>query len=311
MAVLAVVTASAACASAASSTRELPVGLTSIGALLDGCEPDTSSDGTQRMRCGGDVVLSLRERSAGSAEPRYRAEAYGMAQNAGARLVWDQIVVATEGPSGLLDRARALAPGSDDAKGTLVAASRSVGGHAVQDVWCSSDDDAGFSRCKNLLGAVLGNSNDDVHSETAAAAAARLPPPSAAPARTSGPTNVFGHALSLPTSCLVSTLPDGAQAVCEGGKDGTVSWHRFDEMADATQAVRAAFDALGSNDDGSGFSCTLMGEPAQCEAHERALAAIAYMNGKPVAAICSGVGDPVHNGICRALITSASAPKSQ
>ncbi len=160
-ALLAVAALGAACATPArhDSLRELPVGLAPAGALLVGCDV-TDEDGVVRARCDGEVTLSMLTRAVGAAEPRYRAEAFALGGATGARLAWDQVDVPTVGPSGVVDRARLLAPLATMPVATLIGTVRSLGGREVQELWCSSRDSAGDGRCRELLGAVLGTLPD-------------------------------------------------------------------------------------------------------------------------------------------------------
>lgn len=270
------------------------MGLGSLGTLLNGCQPDAGADGVSRMRCGDDVVLAVRARPAMQTEPLYRDEAYGMAQNSGARLVWDQMVIPTEGPTGLVDRAQAFLPGSERAHGTVIGTVRSVGQNNVEEVWCTAVDDVGVDRCKKLVGGFLATSSSEKIADGASHAAST----------TSGPVTVFGRSLSLPTSCKVIAHGDGADASCSDGV--SLSWRRYAEMSEATEAVQATLIGLGDADDGEAFACTIVGEAAQCESHPRAVAGVAYLDGKPVAVLCLGVVDALHHSLCKSIIVPTS-----
>lgn len=282
--------------------RELPVGIFSLGALLDGCAAEAGDDGVNRIRCGERLVLATRMRPPGVGEPTYRAEAYGMAQLAGARLVWDQATVATEGPSGIVDRARALEPGTDAHHGTLIGAVRSVGPDAVEDVWCVASEAAAIVRCEHLLGAILAVER----AEGAPAGPASGPGTAQVSARPAqreesrGPVTVFGRALSLPTTCTAKAADDGGDAMC---RDGTsLSWRRFDEMSEATQAVEATLAGVGVTEDAASYACTIVGEVGRCAEHPEAVAGITYVDGKPVAVLCVGVMVTRENSVCRTLL---------
>jgi hypothetical protein len=281
--------------------------MSSLGALLDGCQSDAGDDGVMRMRCSGDVVLAVKPKTAG--EPQYKSEAYGIAQNAGARLVWDQIVVPTEGESGLVDRAQAKEPGSDLVKGTLLGVVRPLANGASQEVWCSCGDNAGVDRCKALVGAVLGSAREASTATTSNGATSASGATSTngatsdagSPPQGSGPATVFGRALSLPTSCVVQQRDDGgADAKCKDG--ASLTWRKFNDMDEASQTVNATLAALGDEDDGDGFACTIVGEVGRCEAHAHGLAGLTYLDGKALAVLCVGVSDPVHHSLCRALM---------
>lgn len=275
--------------------RELPVGLSPISALLGGCAPE-GEDEVVRARCEGEVVLSLKTRLAGAAEPSFREEAFSLASVSGARLAWDRMVVPTEGPSGVVDRARALKPMAQVPDATLIGAVRSLGDARVQEVWCSSRDEAGDARCRQLVGAVLGSKLD---APAAAGEPSRASQP--APSSTGGsgaPAQLFGRALSLPTSCRVALLPDGGDASCADG--ASLSWRKLDSMEEASAqltATLAAFELV----DGQALSCTLMGEAAQCEDHGRALAGLSYLDGAPVAVACFAPAARDH-ALCRAVL---------
>jgi hypothetical protein len=324
------------CATTESATlRELPVGMSSLGALLDGCAPEAGADGVTRLRCSDGLVLSLRSRSAGTSEPLYRAEAWGMAQLAGARLVWDQTIVATEGPSGLVDRARALEPGTDAHRGTLIGTVRSTHGGEVQEVWCTAGDDPGAARCAELVGAVLGidearaaataargaaaapggaaagpaEGNAEGNAEAVpegepdgvAAALVRAVPP---PPRPSGPVTVFGRALSLPTTCRAKAVADGGDASCSDGT--SLSWRRFDDMQEAARGVEATLAALGESEASTPYGCTIVGEAAQCAEHEHAVAGLTYVDGKAVTVLCVGPRATRDHSLCKALLHPVS-----
>lgn len=286
-----------ACASTASvvDARELPVGLSSIGSLLGGCAPE-GEDEVVRARCDGEVVLSLKTRLAGTAEPSFREEAFSLASVSGARLAWDRLVVPTEGPSGVVDRARALKPVAAVPDATLIGAVRSLGDARVQEVWCTSKDEAGDARCRQLVGAVLGSKLDNAATAgEASRAQERSPPP---PGSSGAPAQLFGRALSLPTTCHVALQADGGDVSCADG--ASLSWRRLDSMEEASAqltATLAAFELV----DGQAFSCTLMGEAAQCEDHGRALAGLSYLDGAPVAVACFGPAAKDH-ALCRAVL---------
>ncbi len=291
---LCVTVAAAACAtSTAGTTRDLPVGLAPLGRLLDGCDPG-GSDGVVRMRCGGEVTFAVKSRKATAAEPRYRAEAYGMAQTLGGKLEWDRIVVATEGPSGLLDRARILDPATAAPEGAVIGTVRSVSNDDVQEVWCASPE-AGYERCKALVGAFLSTGLEPPAAEASASSEG-----AAAPHEEKVPVTVFGRSLSVPTTCKAKLVPGGGDASCKDGV--TMSWRRYGRMEDATNAVAATLDALGDGSEGRPVRCTIAGEPAQCEVHPRAVAGITYLDGKPLAVLCLGVADALHNSLCGAVM---------
>lgn len=273
--------------------RDLPVGLAPAGAHLSGCAIEEDGE-LVRARCDADVVLSMMTRRAGAAEPGYRAEAFALGSVAGARIAWDRVVVPTEGPSGAVERARALAPLAQQPVATLIGTVRDVGGHDVQEVWCSSRDGAGDQRCRALVGAVLGVVPSAAGtSGTEGGAGLR------AVARSSGPANVFGRALSLPTSCAATMRPDGGDASC--GDGATLSWRKLDSMEEASELLTATLAALGLTE-GQPFACTLVGEVGQCEDFGGAVAALAYLDGTAVAATCLGVSAAREHALCRAVL---------
>lgn len=274
------------------SARELPVGLASAGALLDGCTTG-DDDGVVRARCQGDVVLSMLTRPVGAAEPRYREEAFALGGTSGARLAWDQIVVPTEGPSGLVERARLLAPLASTPVATLIGAVRSVGGRDVQELWCSSRDGAGDARCRDLVGAVLGTvPNDDVPPAVDRDAAV------SPPARPGAPVMLFGRALSLPTSCTASTRPDGGDASCTDG--ASLSWRKLATMEEASETLVATLAALDFTE-GAPYPCTVASEPGRCEDHGGAAAGLCYLDAAPVAVACFAVDAKTHS-LCAAVL---------
>lgn len=292
------------CATTTSTTRELPVGMGTLGSYLDGCQPD-GEDGVARMRCPDGVMVAARTRTVGVAEAMYRAEAFGMAaQVAGGRLVWDQVSVRTEGPSGLVDRARALTPGTDVAAATLVGVVRSVDANHVEEVWCSATDQAGAQRCEDLLGVVLsqpvGSPVDAAKTslpEEASEAASKAP---AKPHGSGAPVTLFGRSVSLPTTCAAAAVEDGVDAKCTDG--ASVSWRKFEEMDEATNMLSATLQALGDESEGEAYPCTIAGEKARCEEHEQAAAGLAYVDGKPVAVLCLNVKGARSHSLCRAVL---------
>lgn len=277
-----------------------------LGSYLDGCQAEAGDDGIARTRCPDGIMLAARTRTVGVAEPAYRAEAYGMAaQVAGGRLVWDQVAVATEGPSGLVDRARALSPGTDVASATLVGVVRSVGSNDVEEVWCTAGDGAGAQRCQDLLGVVLSRAAQrapDAPTESAASAATSAAPP-LEKGKGGAPVTLFGRSVSLPTTCAAKPVEDGVDVRCADG--ASLSWRKFDEMNEATNMLHATLEALGSTDDGEAYACTIAGESGQCEEHERAVAGLAYVDAKPVAILCLNVNGPRTHSLCRAVLVPA------
>ena len=276
--------------------RDLPVGLAPAGALLTGCAAE-ESDGLVRARCDDDVTMSMVTRRAGVAEPRYREEAFSLGGSTGARISWDRMVVPTEGPSGAVDRARALAPLATHPIATLIGTVRDIGGHDVQEVWCSSKDDRGDQRCRELVGAVLGAIPGDAgaRSEPASATASS----STTTAAPSGPVTVFGRALSLPTSCSATLRPDGGDATCVDG--ASLSWRKLDSMGDASELLTGTLAALGLAD-GQPYPCTLAGEVGQCEDRGSAVAGLAYLDGAPVAVACLGAKDARTHALCTSIM---------
>ncbi|OGQ10052.1 MAG: hypothetical protein A2138_21740 [Deltaproteobacteria bacterium RBG_16_71_12] len=275
--------------------RELPVGLAPAGALLTGCTA-TDDGGLVRARCDDEVTLSMLTRRAGAEEPRYREEAFALGGAAGARIAWDRVVVPTEGPSGAVDRARVLAPLATEPVATLIGAVRDVGGREVQEVWCSSHSDDGDRRCRELVGAVLGTIPGEPARDAAPGQAARAG--AAPPVRMSGPPNVFGRALSLPTSCRGTLRPDGGDASCDDG--ASLSWRRLATMDEASAALVGTLAALDLTE-GVPFPCTVAGEPGQCEDHGGAIAGLAYLDGAPVAVACFTRGARAH-ALCGAIV---------
>jgi hypothetical protein len=291
-----------ACASTTSTTRELPVGMGTLGSYLDGCQAEAGDDGIARTRCPDGIMLAARTRTVGVAEPAYRAEAFGMASLVpGGRLVWDQVSVATEGPSGLVDRARALTPGTDVASATLVGVVRSVGANDVEEVWCSASDAAGAQRCQDLLGVVLSRPTESAPSETSSTTSGEVAATSAKPSGKNGaPVTLFGRSVSLPTTCAGKAVDDGVDAKCEDG--ASLSWRKFEEMSEATSMLHATLEALGDSSEGEAYPCTIAGESAQCEEHERAAAGLAYVDAKPIAVLCLNVDAPRAHSLCKAVL---------
>lgn len=299
------------CASTTSTTRELPVGMGTLGSYLEGCQPEAGDDGIARTRCADGIMLAARTRTVGVSEPAYRAEAYGMAaQVAGGRLVWDQVAVATEGPSGLVDRARALTPGTDVASATLVGVVRSVGANDVEEVWCTASDGAGAQRCQDLLGIVLSRPTESAPDDSASVSSSTPASPStseevaAAKPKTNGassaPVTLFGRSVSLPTTCAAKVVEDGVDAKCSDG--ASLSWRKLEEMSEASSMLHATLEALGTTTEGEPYPCTIAGESAQCEEHERAAAGLAYVDGKPVAILCLNVDHPRAHSLCKAVL---------
>lgn len=278
-----------------SEVRDLPVGLSPVGALLTGCTPEADGD-VVRARCDGDVLLSLKTRLAGAAEPTFREEAFSLASVSGARLSWDRMVVATEGPTGAVDRARALAPMASAPEATLIGAVRDVGEHRVQEVWCTSRDPSGDARCRELVGAVLGTGLEPKAPSTTAPAAAAPPTPTAP--RATGPAHVFGRALSLPTTCSATLAADGGDASC--GEGASLSWRKLETMDEAAAQLTATLAALDLTE-GEPYPCTLAGELAQCEDHGGAVAGLTYLDGAPVAVACFAPRAREH-ALCKSLL---------
>ncbi|MBI1944748.1 MAG: hypothetical protein HYS27_03575 [Deltaproteobacteria bacterium] len=277
--------------------RELPVGLVPAGALLDGCTA-TDDDGLVRARCDDDVVVSMLTRRAGE-EPRYREEAFALDGAVGARIAWDQVVVPTEGPSGLVDRARVLAPLATQPVATMIGAVRGVGDKTVQEVWCSSRTAPGDRRCQELVGAVLGTVPGGPESDGGLGDGVRerREAPWRAP-RPGEPATVFGRALSVPTSCRATPRPDGGDATCDDG--ATMSWRKLRTMEEASEALVGTLAALDLTD-GAAFPCTVAGEVGQCEDHGNAVAALVYLDGAPVAVACFAPEAKAHP-LCVALV---------
>jgi hypothetical protein len=302
-----VVLGGVACASTTSTTRELPVGMGTLGSYLDGCQPEAGDDGIARTRCPDGIMLAARTRTVGVAEPAYRAEAFGMAsQVAGGRLVWDQVSVATEGPSGLVDRARALTPGTDVASATLVGVVRSVSSNEVEEVWCSSGDAVGAQRCQDLLGVVLSRPAESAPADPPKAVTegeGKEPSTANKSAKAGAPVTLFGRSVSLPTTCSASAVDGGVDAKCQDG--ASLSWRTFEEMSEATSMLHATLEALGNSGEGETYPCTIAGESAQCEEHERAAAGIAYVDAKPVAILCLNVEAPRAHSLCKAVLVPA------
>jgi hypothetical protein len=200
----------------------------------------------------------------------------------------------------MVDRARALEPGTDAVQGTLIGAVRSVGGDKVEDVWCTAADGPGITRCESLVGAVLGTGLGD-HPAAPPAAETReaAQPPRPSPS-TTGPITLFGRSVSFPTACTAKKAPDGGDATCKDGV--SLSWRAYEEMEEATQAVEATLDALGVADDPSNFSCTIAGETAQCAEHAHAVAGITYVDGKAVAVLCLDEHASRDHSLCRAVL---------
>jgi hypothetical protein len=289
LALLLLLAASCASNGKEATVRELPVGMRTLGALLDGCTPEADGDITRAV-CAGDVVLAMQSRHAIIGEPHYRTEAYALAQQSGARLVWDQIVVPTEGPSGVLDRARAMTPLNDTPAGLLLGVVRALEGRDVQEIWCTAKDDAGDRRCRDLIGAVLGGHTDEQPKVGAATATPKV-------VKSNGPVTLFGRSVSLPTSCSAKMLAEGADASCEDG--ASASWRKFETMEEATETVTSTLAALGSEVEPEPFNCVVGGETAQCEDHETAVAGLTYIDGKPVGVLCLA---PMEHALCKALI---------
>lgn len=275
-----------------------------LGSYLDGCQAEAGDDGIARTRCPDGIMLAARTRTVGVAEPAYRAEAYGMAALvAGGRLVWDQVAVATEGPSGLVDRARALTPGTDVASATLVGVVRSVGTNDVEEVWCSAGDAAGAQRCQDLLGVVLSRPTESAPSEgeSATVSMSSIPAGTAKPGAKGGAhVTLFGRSVSLPTTCAANAVEDGVDAKCEDGS--SLSWRKFEEMSEATSMLHATLEALGDTSEGDSYPCTIAGESATCEEHERAAAGLAYVDAKPIAVLCLNVDAPRAHSLCKAVL---------
>lgn len=275
--------------------RDLPVGLAPIGRLLDGCAPEAEAE-VVRARCDGDVVLSLKTRRAGAAEPTYREEAFALASVSGARLAWDRMVVVTEGPSGAVDRAQALAPMARTPEATLIGTVRDVGEARVQEVWCTSREERGDQRCRELVGAVLSTRLESAVAQSDGAAA---PVPGAGPSSAGArPAQVFGRALSLPTTCSVALLDDGGDATC--ADNASLSWRRLETMEEAAAQLTGTLAALDLVE-GQPFPCTVMGEVGQCEDHGRAVAGLSWLDGAPVAVACFAPGAREH-ALCRAIV---------
>lgn len=275
----------------------------SLSSLLEGCQ-SAGDDGVARMRCPDGIMVAARTRTVGIDEPMYRAEAYSMAQIAGGRLVWDQLSVATEGPSGLVDRARALAPG-EIANATLVGVVRSLGSHEVEEIWCSSRDAAGAVRCDELLGVVLaapvgGTAGDAARDTTGSTENALLESAAHKVAAPRGAATLFGRALSLPTTCTARMVSDGGNATCDDG--ASLSWRRYELVEEAASIIPATLAALGDSSEGVAYPCTIAGERGRCEQHPRAAAGLAYVDGKPIAVLCLGVTGPRTHSLCKAVM---------
>lgn len=291
------------------------MGMGTLGSYLDGCQPEAGDDGIARTRCPDGIMIAARTRTIGVAEPAYRAEAFGMAsQVAGGRLVWDQVSVATEGPSGIVDRARALTPGTDVASATLVGVVRSVGANDVEEVWCSASDAAGAQRCQDLLGVVLSRPTESAPSDAAPARETMTTTTTSAEALAtsngatgasvkSGPVTLFGRSVSLPTTCAGKAVEDGVDAHCADGS--SLSWRKFEEMSEATSMLHATLEALGTSSEGEAYACTIAGESGQCEEHDRAAAGLAYVDAKPVAILCLNVDTPRTHSLCKAVLVPA------
>lgn len=307
------------------SLRELPVGLASVESVLGGCASEKSDEDVVRTTCPGNVVFGTQTRIAGTREPLYREEAYQMAQQLGARLVWDTFDVPTEAISGVVDRARAMLPGSDDASATLVGTVRSTSGSAVQEVWCQAADAPGVERCVQLLGALLPRLDERTQEPSTQAGPSatedderasltELGPASPAQAGEgagstgsagggkSGPVRTLGRSLALPASCEAVPRSDGGEARC---RDGThLVWRRFEEMAAAVQMIEASLMSVGIEGDGESFPCTVFGEVARCAAHPGAVAGLTYLDGKAVGALCIGAEAARSHVGCSALLMS-------
>lgn len=276
----------AACAStSAPQSRELPTGLTALSDLLVGCERASDADGGQHLACTGDLEVDVRP-APDATLSLFRQEVDARATALGARVVWDERVVPTEAPNGLVTRAQALLPLNDVATVTWLGVVRVLDDGAAEQISCSSMDARGHARCEGIVGALLSR-----HASGALAA----------PRSAHAPASAFGRSLSLPTRCEVSEASKNGGAVrCDDGVQ--LSWGAHATMEDAVQALQAQLDATGESADGEPFPCTILGEVGQCDQRGHTIAGATYVDGQPVAVLCRGALDLKKHGACRALI---------